>query len=157
MTPKSLITDEMRSYIGKPLSSGITFEVEKGAIRNMAEAMNYMNPLYVDEAYAKSKGHPTVLAPPMFVTFGLRLGAFLDVLKFEFEIAAAVHGSDDWEFIKDVHAGDVITPNGKLLSLVEKDGSRGKMLFITTEVTFTNQRSEVVAVYRHTEIYIAKS
>ena len=157
MTQKSLITDEMRALIGTPVNSGPAFEVEKGAIRNMAEAMNYLNPLYVDEAYAKSKGHSSVLAPPMFPTLGLRLGAFQDILKFDFEIAAGVHGSDDWEFIKDVHVGDTITPSGKLHDLVEKGGSRGRMLFITTEVTFTNQLSEVVAIYRHTEIYIAKS
>lgn len=156
MTGKSLITDQMRAAIGKPLNSGAPFDVEKGAIKNMAEAMNYPNPLYLDEEYAKSKGHPSVLAPPMFPTYDLRLAAFMDVLKLDFEIAAGVHGSDDWEFLLDVHAGDRITPNGKLLNLVEKDGSRGKMLFITSEVTYTNQRGKVVAIYRPTEIYIAK-
>ncbi len=156
MTEKSLITEEMRAMIGKPLNSGEPFEVEKGAIRNMAEAMNYLNPLYLDEAYAKSKGHSSVLAPPMFPTYDLRLSAFLDVLKFDFEIAAGLHGSDDWEFIADVHAGDKITPRGKLLNLVEKGGSRGRMLLITSEIKYTNQRGELVAVYRPTEIFIAK-
>lgn len=156
MTEKSLITEEMRAAIGKPLNFGEPFDVEKGAIRNMAEAMNYLNPLYLDEAYAKSKGHSSVLAPPMFPTYSLRLAAFMDVLKLDFEIAAAVHGSDDWEFILDVHAGDKITPKGKLLNLVEKNGLRGRMLLITSEVTYTNQHGEVVAIYRPTEIYIAK-
>jgi hypothetical protein len=64
MTEKSLITEEMRAAIGKPLNFGEPFGVGKGAIRNMAEAMNYLNPLYLDEAYAKSKGHTSVLAPP---------------------------------------------------------------------------------------------
>ncbi len=157
MTTKSLITDEMRAWIGKPLKSGITFEVEKSAIRNMAEAMNYLNPLYVDEAYAKSKGHPSVLAPPMFLTVGLNLSSALHALTFEFEVAAMLHGIDDWEFIKDVHAGDSITPNGKLDSLVEKNSPRGRMLLAIIKVIFTNQHSDVVGVYRHTEIYIAKS
>lgn len=156
MNLKSLITEEMRAAIGKPLDVGRPFVVEKGAIRNMAEAMNYLNPLYLDEDYAKSKGYSSVLAPPMFPTYDLRLGAFLDVLNFEFEIAAGLHGSDDWEFIRDAHAGDVLTPNGKLLNLVEKDGSGGKMLLITSEITYTNQNGEIVAIYRPTEIYIAK-
>lgn len=156
MTEKSLITEEMRAAIGQPLNSGKPFDVEKGAIRNMAEAMNYLNPLYLDEAYAKSKGHSSVLAPPLFPTYDLQLAAFMDVLKIEFAITAAVHGSDDWEFISDIHAGDRITPKGKLLNLVEKSGTRGKMLFITSEVVYTNQLNEVVAIYRPTEIYIAK-
>jgi acyl dehydratase len=156
MTEKSLITEEMRAAIGQPLNSGKPFDVEKGAIRNMAEAMNYLNPLYLDEAYARSKGHISVLAPHMLPTYDLNLGAPLEMLKFPFDIIAGLHGSDEWEFILDVHAGDVLTPQGKLLDLVEKDGSRGKMLFITSEITYTNQRGEVVAIYRPTEIMIAK-
>ncbi len=155
MTEQSLITEEMRAAIGKPLNSGGPFEVEKGTIRNMAEAMNYLNPLYLDEAYARSKGHSSVLAPPMLPTYDLQLSAPLEVLKFPFPVVAVLHGSDEWEFMADVHAGDVLTPQGKLLNLTEKDGNRGKMLFITSEITYTNQRDEVVAIYRPTEIMIA--
>ena len=156
MTEKSLITEEMRAAIGKPLDSGEPFPVEKGSIRNLAEAMNYLSPLYLDEAYAKSKGHSTVVAPPMFPNYDLRLDAPFKILKLPFEVAAGLHGSDDWEFIRDAYAGDVLTPKGKLLNLVEKDGTRGKMLFVTSEITYTNQRGEAVAIYRPTDIIIAK-
>ena len=52
----SLITQQMREQIGKDIDFGQPFEVEKGAIRSLAEAMNFLNPLYLDEKYALSKG-----------------------------------------------------------------------------------------------------
>jgi len=153
--PESLISEQMRAAIGSPLASGQPFAVEKGSIRDLAEAINHLNPLYVDEAYAQSRGHAGVLAPPTYPSYNLALGAPLEVLKFEFPVASILHGSDDWEFLWDIHAGDVLTPRGKLLDLYEKQGKRGGMLFIVSEITYTNQRGEVVAIYRPTEVVIA--
>lgn len=151
----SLITRQMREQVGKEIDFGQPFEVEKGAIRSLAEAMNFLNPLYLDEKYALSKGHSSVVAPPGFAAYNLPLGAPLGVLKFPFEIAGGLHGSDEWEYIMDIHAGDVLTPRGKIIDLVEKTGKMGRMLFVASEVTFTNQCNEVVAIYRPTEIFIA--
>jgi len=77
------------------------------------------------------------------------------VLKFPFTVATGVHGGDEWELLQDVHAGDTLTPKGKIINLVEREGKKGKMLFVTSEVTFTNQRGEIAAIYRPTEIFIA--
>ncbi len=149
-----MISEMLKSFIGRTGELKI-FEVEKGAIRNLAEAMNYPNPLFIDENYARSKGHSSVVAPPIFASYNLPLGAPLNVLKFPFKIASGLHGSDEWEFIRDIHAGDVLTPRGKIFNLFEREGKRGKMLFVVSEVTFTNQRGEVAAIYRPTEIFIA--
>lgn len=151
----SLITRQMRERVGKEINFGPPFEVEKGAIRNLAEAMNFPNPLYIDERYALSKGHSSVIAPPGFAAYNLPLGAPLSVLEFPFEIASGLHGGDEWEYFQDIHAGDVLTPKGKIINLFEKEGKMGRMLFVVSEVTFNNQRGEVAAIYRPTEIFIA--
>lgn len=151
----SLITQQMREQVGKDIDFGRPFEVEKGAIRSLAEAMNYLNPLYLDEKYAMSRGHSSVVAPPGFASYDLPLGAPLGVLKFPFEIASGLHGSDEWEYFSEIHAGDTLTPKGKIIDLVEKAGKLGRMLFVVSEVTFTNQRGDVAAIYRPTEIFIA--
>ena len=155
MPEQSLITDQMRAYIGKDIDWGPPFDIEKGAIRNFADAINDPNPLFTDEKYAKSKGHSSVVAPPIFPTYNLPLGAPLMVLKLPFTVATGVHGGDEWELLQDVHAGDRLTPKGKIVNLVEREGKKGKMLFVTSEVTFTNQRSEIAAIYKPTEIFIA--
>jgi hypothetical protein len=151
----ALISERMRAAVGSPLASGQPFAVEKGSIRDLAEAINHLHPLYVDEAYAQSTGHGSVLAPPTYPSYNLALGAPLEVLTFEFPVGSILHGSDDWEFLGDIHAGDMLTPQGKLLDLYEKQGKRGGMLFIVSEITYTNQRGEVVAIYRPTEVVIA--
>jgi hypothetical protein len=156
MPDDSLITEQMRAQIGKEINFGPPFAVEKGAIRSMAEAMNYPNPLFLDEKYARDRGHSSVVAPPGFASYALPLGAPLEVLKFPFQIASGLHGSDEWEYLQDIHAGDVLTPRGKIIDLVEKAGKAGRMLFVVSEVTFTNQRGEVAAIYRPTEIFIAR-
>jgi acyl dehydratase len=155
MPEQSLITEQMKSFIGVDIDWGPPFDVEKGAIKAFAEAINDPNPLFTDEKYAKSKGHSSVVAPLIFPTYNLPLGAPLKVLKFTFTIATGVHGGDEWELLQDVHAGDTLTPKGKIISLVEREGKKGKMLFVTSEVTFKNQRGEVAAIYRPTEIFIA--
>lgn len=155
MPEQSLITEQMKSYIGVEIDWGPPFDVEKGAIKNLAEAINDLNPLFTDEQYAKSKGHCSVVAPPIFPLYALPLGAPLIVLRFPFTVVAGLHGADEWELLQDVHAGDTLTPKGKIISLVEREGKKGKMLFVTSEVTFTNQREEIAAIYRPTEIFIA--
>jgi len=155
MPEDSLITEQMKSFIGVEIDWGPPFDVEKGAIKSLAEAINDPNPLFTDEKYAKSKGNSSVVAPPIFPTYDLPLGAPLKVLKFPFTVATGLHGGDEWELLQDIHAGDKLTPKGKIINLFERDGRKGKMLFVVSEVTFTNQRGEIAAIYRPTEIFIA--
>ena len=46
------------------LSEPFEVEIEKSEIRKFAEAIGDTNPLYRDEAYARSKGYASLLAPP---------------------------------------------------------------------------------------------
>ncbi len=151
-----LVTDQMRATIGNEVDFGPPFEVEKGPIRHLAEVINYPHPLYMDEEYAKSKGYRSIIAPPTFAAYELQRGAPLQALELPFEIGGALHGGDDWEFLQDIQAGDVLTPKGKIIDLSERQGSRGKMLFVTSEVTYRNQNNEIVAIYRPRTVLFPK-
>ncbi len=65
MTQSSL-ADELRSLIGKE-SEPIVIEVDKTAIRMFARAVGHTDLVFYDEAYAKSKGHRSIICPPGFV------------------------------------------------------------------------------------------
>lgn len=56
-----------RSLIGQ-VSEPYVVEIEKGAIRKFADAIGDPNPLYRDEAYARSLGFASVVAPPTYPT-----------------------------------------------------------------------------------------
>jgi hypothetical protein len=66
VTEESIITDEMRTVIGKE-AEPLTVEVDKTAIRWFARAVGHTDLVYYDEAYAKSKGHRSLICPPGFL------------------------------------------------------------------------------------------
>ena len=49
MSEDTVLTDEVKSYIGREFGLKV-WEVEKGAIRKIAEAVGDPNPLWQDEA-----------------------------------------------------------------------------------------------------------
>jgi len=53
---------------------------------------------------------------------------------------------NDWRKpIQTMEVGDKITALGKLVDAQVKEGKSGKMLLLTGEVTYTNQKGELVA------------
>ena len=62
---ESMITDEMRASIGVE-GRPTTLEVDKAGIRMFARAVGQKDPVFYDEAYAKSKGHRSLVAPEGF-------------------------------------------------------------------------------------------
>jgi len=66
-----MIPDEIKKLIG---TSGTVkyYEVEKGAIRRFAEAVNDANPLFQDEEYARKSQYGTIIAPPGFFGWPLK-------------------------------------------------------------------------------------
>ena len=64
--PESAITDEMRASVGVEGPPSLN-EVTTTGIRMFARAVGYTRPLFYDEAYAKSKGHRSLVAPPGYL------------------------------------------------------------------------------------------
>jgi len=63
---QSVITDEMRAAVGKE-SEAATLEVDKTGCRMFARAVGHTDLIFYDEAYAKSKGYRSIVAPPGFL------------------------------------------------------------------------------------------
>ena len=148
----TLLPEDAGAEIGLEKEYAEPIEVEKGAIRKYAEATMENNPLYVDEKYARSQGHTGVVAPPLFLC-GVPPKELRPPIP---ENLTGVHGEDDWELFRPVQAGDVISRKGRLVDITERSGRTGRMVFLTTETDFTNQRGERVAKYRSTVIYRLK-
>jgi acyl dehydratase len=62
-------------------------------------------------------------------------------------------GGNKYEVIAPVYVGDVLTTSERLVSIDEREGRSGQMAITTTETTYTNQRGEIVARYRHVIIF----
>lgn len=154
MTQDSIITDEMRNLIGIE-SAPTIFEIEKEPIRRWAEAIGDPNPLYRDEEYARKSRYGGIIAPPGFLgnyAFPVKAGGPPPQVRSPFSKGLA--GGNEYEFLKPVRVGDVVTATSRLLDLYQRQGRPGigRMLFQIVETIYQNQEGEVVVKTRQTSI-----
>lgn len=142
------MVDFDRSVLGVE-SAPMHYEVEKGAIRKFAEAIEDDDPIYYDAQAAQAAGLQTIVAPPTFLcTFRTQE---LPDLQLAFG-RVRLNGGNAYEYYHPVYAGDTITVTAKYADVAERTGRTGKMVFVFTELTFRNQHGVVVATGRNTGI-----
>lgn len=151
MTEESAITEELKSLLGVEAEPEV-WEVEKGHIIKFAQAIGDPNPLWNDERYAGKSRHGSIIAPP---TFFIDNGVirFVDVLmNVKCPLTRLLNGGTEIEYYVPIKPGDKITTITKLADMQEKVGGSGRLLLLTVEVTFTNQKGEMVARCKDTFI-----
>jgi len=156
MTEGSAVMDELRGLIGAMTEPGIN-EVERGAIRRYAEAVGNPNPLYSDVEYAKKSRYGEVICPPGF--FGWPIKASTGAVEvmapvfsalFKAGLVRILDGGMSYEFFLPVRAGDTLTWYARFVDAREREGKTGKMIFLSFETTYINQRGDLVAKARNT-------
>jgi len=135
-----------RSLIGVWGAEG-TMHVELGKIREFARAVKDDNAAYRDPARC--------VAPPTFLMTIAHwigdLGQTRSAVKLDYR--RLLHGEQEFEYVRPIRPGDVLTFRSRTKDVFEKQGKRGgKMLFIIGETEYRNQRGEVVAYTRNTAI-----
>ena len=144
MTEDSLISEELKSRIGVEGKPRV-YEIEKGLIKQFAQAIDDPNPLWQDEEYARKSKYGGLIAPPALV---IALG-WSDFQADGPRGNVGLHGGTELEYYQPIRAGDTITITNTLIDAQEKDSRRlGKMAVFTYERTYKNQRQEVVAKCR---------
>ena len=128
-------------------------EVEKGRLRFFAEAIGERNPIYTDESAAKAAGYLAIPAPPTFM-FSVDLDGpdMLPILKLlNLDIGRVLHGTQDFEYLGQIYAGDSITQKSKIADIYDK--RNGALEFVVQESTYTNQNDELVGRAQQTLVY----
>ena len=159
-----MLPEEVTKFIGKR-GEAIVFEVEKEPIRRFADAVGDPNPLYWDEEYAKNSRYGSIIAPPGFISSpwfsrpksselsaDLRMQLRPALEKSGFTRPGGLDAGIEYEFFQPVRAGDTITTFSIIKDIVEREGRTGKLAFIITETTYTNQNGDLVAKARGTAI-----
>ena len=155
MAEGSYISAEMRAAIGVE-DTPVRVEVDKLQVRMFARSVGYSDPLFYDEAHAKSLGHPTLPAPPHYLgtpVFNPAAGDGRGGLRQRFEtpFKRGLNGGTDIEMFATIYAGDVLSSTSRISDIVERQGSLGPMLITTTETVY-KRGNEVVAISRNTGI-----
>ena len=131
MAEGSLTLDELRSRVGVDWEP-LVHEIEKGMIQQFVRAIDDPNPMWQE------------IAPPTFVwTIGLvelmeQISSVPDFVNF-------LNGGTELEWYQPIRPGDVVTAVTKIADIRERQGKMGKLLFMTFETTYKNQRQELVA------------
>jgi len=136
------------SAAGKTFPS-YEFRVERGKIREFADAIGDPNPIYRDPEAAAPLGG--IVAPPTFLrTFLYEPRTAVDALKVR-DWSYIVHGEQEFEYFAPIYAGDVLTARERIVSITERESRRaGKLQIAVIETVFHNQRGEKVQVDRRT-------
>ena len=114
MTEETLITSEIEEmkgrsefFVGKEL-------VKRSAIRRYDQAISDLNPLYLDEEYAKKSEYGGIIAPPTFI-FDVSHDIFTeigedgrDLSRVTIQGMNALRGGNEYRFLEPARPGDIV-------------------------------------------------
>jgi acyl dehydratase len=131
--------------------------IERGKIKEFADAIGDPNLIYRDPDAAMKAGFPGIPAPPTLLrTFLYETPASKDALAIQ-DWSYIVHGEQEFEYFAPIVAGDVLTAQDRIASITEKDSKRaGRLQIAVIETTFRNQRGETVQIARRTLVETGK-
>jgi acyl dehydratase len=130
------MTPSANDIVGKQWDP-VEYEVGREKIREYARAVGETNPVYLDPDAAREAGFRNLVAPPMFcvVYSAPAMGPAVLDPELGINLAAMVHGSQEFDWGEPVCAGDLVTTTAKLAAVNERPG----MTFYVFESTSTNQ------------------
>ena len=158
----ALLTDELKTWIGREAHYAAREELGRASIRYFALAMGDDNPLYVDDAYAKAAGYPSVIAPPTLICetsqYAHQAPNADGYIGHEWHLPVKncrlIRAGNDYEFKRPVLPSDRISVTWTLESIAEKPSSRGgTQLFVSSVGRYRDATGEVVAINRETIVY----
>jgi len=129
-------------------------------IQRFAAAIGDQNPLYWDENYARQTPYGGISAPPTLifeVNHNVRgaLGAdgfVRQLADFLAPLGLPERAGNEYEMRQPVRPDDVLTLRRRIVDVGEKQGKTGRVVFVSSEITYTNQRGEVLGSDRETMV-----
>lgn len=142
-----------KSIVGTDMG-GTTMHVERGKIREFAKAILDDNPIYESEDAPVPPTYTMTIAHWPAPSGGGGAG----LSKLGLDLLRVLHAGQEYEYLGEIKAGDVLTASSKISDVYEKEGKRGGTLtFVKSETTFTNQRGEDVVISRNIIVQTAKA
>ena len=119
----------------------VTYQASRAKIGEYANAIGAENPVHHDPEAATAAGFSDVVAPPMFcvVYSASAMGPAILDPEIGINLAAMVHGGQEFVWGAPVCSGDEITTTAKCAEIYEKNG----MGFYVFESESVNQDGEM--------------
>lgn len=131
-----------RRFIGWR-SERASVEVEKGQLKLFAKATGETNPVYFDEAAARSAGHPSLPAPPTFAFCLCNLAGqpYSYLREMDVNVARLLHGEQAFEYFLPYYAGETLTLTAEIADIQSK--KQGAMEVIDVRTDAVNQNGHL--------------
>jgi acyl dehydratase len=145
------LLSRLQAAVGREFVFKGTYPIGHAPLRQYALSLEDFNPLYSDPVFAKAHGLRDVMAPPTFICdswqyFGGDIDERGELLgRHELRDLVGLRAGNDYEFFQPVHPDDIITAKWKVLEAVVKEGRSGKTIFQNFEVSYYNQKNELLA------------
>lgn len=159
---RRLLTSQLEALVGCEVSYTAPEALGQASIRYFAQAIADDNPLYRDQSAARRAGYDDVIAPPTLVC---ESNQYMDGTpdndgyighSWDINIPGTRHlrGGHEYEFFQVVKPQDRITATWRLAEMSEgKTRDDRALLFVISEVRYTNQFGELLATNRETTLY----
>jgi acyl dehydratase len=147
-----VLTEGLNKLIGST-EPPLLYKVEEGAIQRFARAVGDANPMHNDVEYAAQSEFGRLKAPPSFTGWPVTSG--FDMFQIVEKLIAAgaprgnLDGGVEYEFKAPIGAGDMLVAIIKIANIEGKETKMGPTMVTTVEITYTNQRGEVVLIARN--------
>jgi len=137
-----------QSFIGRKYPPTPPWEVGREKIREFADAIGDLSPLYRDPEAARAAGHPDVIAPPTFAII-LSMQAHMVIIndpELGLDYSRVVHGDQAFTYHRPIRAGD------RLVAIAHVDDvrSRAGNDFLSMRAEITTEDGEPVCTARAT-------
>lgn len=156
---ESLITHEMKAAVGQPAGSWVC-DVDRTGIRMFARSVGHTDPIFYDVEAARAAGYADLPCPPGYLGTPVflpgagdpRLGVLQQGPQPSRPLTRGLNGGTEFEYRRDVCAGERLTATALVESFAERTGSLGPMLIVTSRIEYRDEAGELVATERGTGI-----
>ncbi len=139
MSDELVISEELQSLLNVPFGPEV-YEIEKSMVKKFVDAIDDTDSRWQE------------VTPPTFPAALVPTELIHRLFNAESPLKRVLNGSSDLEYLQPIRVGDVISVTATLTRLRQMPGAEGPTLFMFTEMTYTNQRGEVVVKGKNTYI-----
>lgn len=154
----TLLNDELKQWIGREVTYYAPDEIGRAAIRYFALALQDENPMYRDDEFAQHSRFGGIIAPPTLVCETNQYMVMLPdaegyvghVWRLPIPAGRMIRVANEYEFVLPVRPTDRITATWRLTDIGERSTRLGSMLFVESDVRYSNQHGQLLALNHET-------